>query len=273
MGRYCQIVVGPAGAGKSTYCARLQTHLGLLHRIAHVFNFDPASDMVPYDPAVDIRELITTDDVMDYCGLGPNGALVYALEHALTEAQDSWLDDALGYEDDYLIIDFAGQIELFTHYDCLGSLARYLQRRGYSVLTVYILEAQRFHSRSACLSSALVALGAMAGCGTAFLPIMSKIDLLDPKVKKKLIDNPESSSELTWIHAASERPLDDAIERAVFQEGLPNFIPYTAAEPETLEEIVIRADIALGYGEDEEPPEPREADMGMDVDMSVGVDG
>ena len=43
---------------------------------------DPAanSDAFEYEPSIDIRDLITLEDVMDELGYGPNGGLVYCFE-------------------------------------------------------------------------------------------------------------------------------------------------------------------------------------------------
>lgn len=263
MGKFCQIVVGPAGSGKSTYCAILQDHFSLLHRTVSVFNFDPASETIPYTAAVDIREFVSVQDVMEYCSLGPNGALVYALEYALSDpSQQAWIDDALGdYPDDYLLIDFAGQVELFTYYDCIGILSRALQARGYTVLLVYIAEAQKFQTRSSYLSTVLVAMSAMSSCGTPFLPVMSKVDLLGPELQAQLLGTGYDElhdlvASIAQLHTTKPRPLDTAIEQAVVAEGGLCFAPYTATEPETVHAVATRADLILGFGEDEEPPDP-----------------
>lgn len=58
--RYAILVCGPAGAGKSTFCTALQTHMQTVKRTAHLFNLDPAADpgSFEYEPAIDIRDLI-----------------------------------------------------------------------------------------------------------------------------------------------------------------------------------------------------------------------
>lgn len=46
-----QLVVGPPGAGKTTYCAGLQQFYGLQGRKVAVVNLDPANDHARYDCA------------------------------------------------------------------------------------------------------------------------------------------------------------------------------------------------------------------------------
>lgn len=81
--RYAVLVTGPAGAGKSTFCRSFITHLHSTKRAAHLVNLDPAADAVEYEPSIDIRDLISLQDVMDDMGYGPNGGLVYCFESVL----------------------------------------------------------------------------------------------------------------------------------------------------------------------------------------------
>ena len=41
-----------------------------------VVNLDPANDVLPFKPDIDISDLITITDVMENLKLGPNGGLV-----------------------------------------------------------------------------------------------------------------------------------------------------------------------------------------------------
>ena len=68
-----QLVVGPPGSGKSTYCNGMQQYLSALGRKVAVINLDPANDAVPYDCAVDIMDLVSLEAVMRETKLGPNG--------------------------------------------------------------------------------------------------------------------------------------------------------------------------------------------------------
>lgn len=77
----------------------------------------------------DIRNLITVDDVMEHLNFGPNGALVYCMEFLLSRSD--WLLEQLGdYEDDYLIFDLPGQIELYSHITVMTKLIQLLQGQG-----------------------------------------------------------------------------------------------------------------------------------------------
>lgn len=81
--RYAVLVTGPAGAGKSTFCASLMTHFQTSKRTGHLVNLDPAAapDSFEYAPSIDIKNLISVEDVMGELGYGPNGGLVYCFEY------------------------------------------------------------------------------------------------------------------------------------------------------------------------------------------------
>ena len=84
-----QVLVGPSGSGKSTYCVEMQKYFETRGRRAYVINLDPAVDTMDYEADIDLRELISVDDVMEELEYGPNGALVFCLEY-LTSNMD-WL--------------------------------------------------------------------------------------------------------------------------------------------------------------------------------------
>jgi len=80
--RYAVLVTGPAGAGKSTFTAAFLNHLRVAKRTAHLVNLDPAASLVNFevDPVIDIKDLVSLDDVMTELEYGPNGGLVYCFE-------------------------------------------------------------------------------------------------------------------------------------------------------------------------------------------------
>eukprot|EP01036_Dinobryon_divergens_P041552 gene41552-55088_t len=72
---YGQVVLGPPGAGKTTYCQGMQMFLEAIGRKSVIVNLDFANDNLKYSAAIDVRELISLDQVMEEFHLGPNGGL------------------------------------------------------------------------------------------------------------------------------------------------------------------------------------------------------
>lgn len=63
-------MIGPSGSGKSTYCSLVQKMAQTAKRNIVVVNLDPASEYLPYQCHIDIRELVTLADVMEEFKLG-----------------------------------------------------------------------------------------------------------------------------------------------------------------------------------------------------------
>ncbi|KAG5977470.1 hypothetical protein E4U56_007773 [Claviceps arundinis] len=188
MSKFGTMIMGPAGAGKSTFCAALITHLQLNRRSAFYVNLDPAAETFEHTPDLDIKELISLRDAMEEVGLGPNGGLIYCFEF-LMENLD-WLTEALdSLTEEYLIIfDMPGQIELYTHVPILPTLVKYLCQPGaldIRMAAVYLLEATFVVDRAKFFAGTLSAMSAMLMLEVPHINVLSKMDLVKDQVKKK----------------------------------------------------------------------------------------
>lgn len=67
--------------------------LGALGRKSSVVNLDAANNNLSYPCAINIFSLISLEEIMQHEQLGPNGAIMYALE--TLEANFEWLEDEL----------------------------------------------------------------------------------------------------------------------------------------------------------------------------------
>ncbi|KUI52448.1 GPN-loop GTPase 3 [Cytospora mali] len=188
MSKFGVMVMGPAGAGKSTFCSSLITHLQLNRRSCFYVNLDPAAETFDHQPDLDIKDLISLEDVMEEMGLGPNGGLVYCFEFLLENLD--FLSEALdGLTEDYLIIiDMPGQIELYTHIPILPALVKFLGAPGaldIRLCAAYLLEATFVVDRAKFFSGTLSAMSAMILLEVPHLNILSKMDLVKGQVRKR----------------------------------------------------------------------------------------
>jgi GPN-loop GTPase len=70
---------------------------------------DPANDILPYEAAINITDLVTLDDTMVTFKLGPNGGLMYCME--FIEKNIDWLLERISkLKDHYFLLDFPGQV-------------------------------------------------------------------------------------------------------------------------------------------------------------------
>lgn len=153
--RYGQIVYGSPGSGKTTYCNGMQQYLRAIGRECLVVNFDPANETIPtpsennssddsnlpYDTLLDVcQDVINLNSVMEELKLGPNGGLLYCLEYMEKHSKDI-LDLISSRLDEhelkspcptttYVLFDFPGQVELFTHNTSVQNICQILTKEG-----------------------------------------------------------------------------------------------------------------------------------------------
>lgn len=290
MGRCAiQLVTGPAGSGKSTYCHIMQEHglaMGPKHRRRiHVANLDPAAEHFRYDVAFDIRDLISVDDVMDELQLGPNGSLVYCMEYLLDNMD--WLEEALdSYDDDeYLIIDCPGQIELYTHIPVMNKIIDQLRTWGYndSMVSVFVVDATFVTDPAKFISGSLLALSAMISMQLPHVNVLSKCDMVEEASMERVLEmesalqlwdvlgdrsNSSISSFQPFQHsqpnaASSENTqnntrdrerrwsrLTESICSLLDDYSMVGFVPLNINDEDSVSHVLATVDHAIQYGED-----------------------
>ncbi|TPX60124.1 hypothetical protein PhCBS80983_g01977 [Powellomyces hirtus] len=247
------------------------THANTTKRIMHLVNLDPAADTFDYKPTVDIRDLISLEDVQEELGYGPNGGLIYCLEYLIQNID--FLEEELGHgEDDYLLIDLPGQIELYTAHPIIPSLVSVLHRLDYRVCGVYLLDSTFIDSPPKFFSGVLSAMSAMVQLEIPHINVLSKCDLLSPAKAKNIEKylNPErdllvddlSSSTRPKFHA-----LNEALVQLIEEYNMVSFLPLNVADEDSVEMVLSCVDNAVQYGEDLEPKEPREWDDDEGTEM------
>ncbi|KAL8931024.1 MAG: hypothetical protein Q9208_000126 [Pyrenodesmia sp. 3 TL-2023] len=172
---FAQLVIGPPGSGKSTYCDGMQHFLSTIGRKCSVVNLDPANDHTSYPCALDIRSLVTLEEIMADEELGPNGGVLYALEEL--EANVEWLEKGLeGLGEDYVLFDCPGQVELFTHHSSLRNIFFRIQKLGYRLVALHLTDSYCLTLPSLYISTLLLSLRSMLQLDLPHLNILTKID-------------------------------------------------------------------------------------------------
>lgn len=291
MSKFGVLVMGPAGAGKTTFCAALIQHLQNNRRSCFYVNLDPAAESFAFQPDLDIRELITLEDVMEELGLGPNGGLMYCFEFLLQNLD--FLNEALDQlSDEYLIIfDMPGQIELYTHVPLLPSLVQFLSRAGplnISLCAAYLMESTFVVDRAKFFAGTLSAMSAMIMLEMPHVNILSKMDLVKGLVGKKELKrfaavdsqlleeenqnddensgssavDPSSTSQL--LSGGSFKHLNRAVAQLIDDFSMVSFLKLDAQDEDSVGAILSYIDDAIQFHEAQEPREPvdeREVDL------------
>lgn len=258
------MVLGPAGAGKSTFCNAIISHMQSIGRRAHLVNLDPAADPTQYEFTIDIKDLISLEDVMEELELGPNGGLVYCFEYLMNNLD--WLDEEIGdYDDEYLIFDCPGQIELYTHIPVLPTIARHLQvNLNFSLCAAYLLEAPFVIDQAKFFSGALSAMSAMILLELPHINVLSKMDLVKLEISRKKLKqflNPDPL--LLEEESDDSNPrfskLNRAIAYLVDDFGMVQFLPLDcSSESKSVATIISHIDDITQWAENQEPKEPAE---------------
>ncbi len=103
-------IVGTAGSGKSMIAGALSKSLMADGWETAIINLDPFSDNLTYEPTVDARNYIDGSSLSRKYGLGANGTMIFSMDMLATMINEIVME----VEDaDYLIVDTAGQLELF----------------------------------------------------------------------------------------------------------------------------------------------------------------
>lgn len=257
--KFAQLVVGPAGSGKSTYCSTIQQHCENIQRTVFVVNLDPAAEAFDYQPVVDIRDLISVDDVQDDKDLsyGPNGALVFCMEYLIQNLD--WLHDQLNEgEDDYFLFDCPGQIELYNHLPVMREFVDALKSWDFNVCATFLLDTHFVLDVDKFLGGALTTLSTMVALEIPAVNVLSKVDLLSERNKALLDEFLEADSksllrgeEVTpWN--AKHRRMTETIATVLEDYSLVKFVPLDVEDEESVSNLLLLIDNAIQYGEDVE---------------------
>jgi len=298
MSKFGVLVMGPAGAGKTTFCNAIIQHLQNSRRSCFYVNLDPAAESFQYDPDLDIRELITLEDVMEELELGPNGGLIYCFEF-LRDNLD-WLTDPLEeITDEYLIIfDMPGQIELYTHVPILPGLVRTLMRGSLNInmCAAYLLEATFIIDRPKFFSGTLSAMSAMMMLEMPHVNVLSKMDLIKGQVARRdlkrfldpdprLLDDdparkahPEKEEKRGYqdpgltqevMSGSSFDRLNKAVAQLIDDFSMVSFLKLDINDEDSIGLVLSYIDDAIQYHEAQEPKEPK--DEYLEVAMGDGA--
>ncbi|XP_008380273.3 uncharacterized protein [Malus domestica] len=238
----------------STYCSSLHEHCTAIGRSINIVNLDPAAENFDYPVAMDIRELVSLEDVMEELGLGPNGGLLYCMEH-LEENLDEWLTEELDNytDDDYLIFDCPGQIELFSHVPVLRNFVEHLQRKNFKVCVVYLLDSQFITDVTKFISGCMASLSAMIQLELPHVNILSKMDLAPRKkdIEDFLYPEPQVLlSELNQRMAPQFAKLNKSLIELVDDYSMVSFLPLDLRKSSSMSYVLAQIDTCIQFGED-----------------------
>lgn len=171
------IVLGMAGAGKTTLMQRLNAFSRQAGKPSYLVNLDPAVMHVPYEPQIDIRDTVDYKELMQQYQLGPNGGIMTALNLFVTK-----FDKVLGLmekraaEVDYLLCDTPGQIEVFT-WSASGDIVTKMLASSFPTVLVYVIDTPRCTSPATFMSNMLYASSIFYKAQMPMVVVFNKVDV------------------------------------------------------------------------------------------------
>lgn len=171
------ICVGMAGAGKTSLLQRLNAETHTRSQPVYLVNLDPAVLHTPYEAHIDVRQAVDYKQVMKTHGLGPNGAIMTALNLYATK----W-DQALNMIErrasgvDYILVDTPGQIEVFT-WSASGHIITESIAATIPTVLCFVVDTPRCTNPTTFMSSMLYAASLQVRSNLPMVIVFSKTDV------------------------------------------------------------------------------------------------
>jgi GTPase SAR1 family protein len=174
MGRLAIVFVGPAGSGKTLLTRALGNWLEGSGYSVDYINMDPAAEVVPYTPTFDVRSIVRTEDIMVREGLGPNGAIVRAID-ILAENSGRVLDELSRLRGDVVLVDTPGQMEVLLFRPSGAKLVDVVRRVARPV-GVFLVDPTLGLRGAEAAVAVLMAIVAQLRLEIPVVPVVSKAD-------------------------------------------------------------------------------------------------
>ena len=229
-------IIGTAGSGKSLLTASLNEWLKVGKQKTATVNLDPGVLTLPYTPDIDIRNYIDIRNIMKEHELGPNGALVLAI-NLIAEESERLGGEIEDLQSDMVIIDTPGQLELFAFRASGPYIANELTKEPKAI--IYLFDAVFSFNPLNYVSNMYLSAAVYNRFFFPQLHVLSKCDLLPSEEKNRIV---AWSSDPDMLETVIEEKLSGTrmllsreMIKAIFQLGLEfQLIPVSAKTNEGL---------------------------------------
>jgi GPN-loop GTPase len=245
-------LAGTAGSGKSSLCSALLSWYEEKSATVASVNLDPGVQELPYEPDIDIRDMLDISTVMQNYQLGPNGALIMAADLIATRIND--IQESLdSINPDYAIFDTPGQIELFAYRSSGPYIVENLTADAKTAL--FLFDSTLVSTPGNFVSIALLAASIQLRLKVPQISILSRKDLLGPNLKKVLAwsSNARKLEEALMKESKISYELDSFVLRDLAKAGVGyELFPVSSTTREGLIELSAMITRQMSQGEENE---------------------
>jgi len=222
MTRNIVIVYGPAGSGKTTFVSNFSKWCeeNSEYLVAPV-NFDPAVKFLPYKPIFDIRKYVNANKIMRDYNLGPNGAIIKAVDES-KKYLNNLFEVVNESEYDYILLDTPGIMEVFTGRAVGREIIDIMLNRRYNIIGFFIMDSSIIKTPSEYIYFKTLYILSELKLGIPTIPVWNKISITSKQFKKlnnlklnQLIKELKNEPGLYSTAAESLAKLVDSLKSAV----------------------------------------------------------
>lgn len=215
MSIFGELVCGPPGSGKTTYCEGKRQFLSVYdpYRPTVMLNLDPANeDNFPYPCDVDVRDVVCHERVMEGESLGPNGSYLFCA--SILEEHMDWIMQEIHSaiqrrtaevaptpsaergpsfvhrtsscrctRPPYIIVDCPGQVEFYINSPFMRNFVWALQKRlRATICTIHLVDsAIATRDVPTYVAACLLAITTMIEHEQPHLNVLTKWDTVQPE--------------------------------------------------------------------------------------------
>jgi len=166
------IFLGVAGSGKTSLVKAFSNWLRKREKSVACINLDPGIETLPYSAEFDIRKFFTIEEIMRSEKLGPNGALIRAMEK-IREMKNEIKSEIDKLDVEFRLIDLPGQLEPFIFHGGEEIIKIFNLKR---CIGLFLIPAEMFNPTGIAIAE-LLSLIIRLKLEIPTINVLSKVDL------------------------------------------------------------------------------------------------